>query len=141
MNIKNSIEKVKDFAQKRLIELIGALILIFSILIFLALITYSPNDPNFIYPENREIKNILGINGSISADFLLQSIGLISNFLPITLIFLSITIIYFKKLSQIVSGLFYTVCYSVVGSIFLTQFYKDAFFLKGRYLGQLFACL
>ena len=64
----------------------------------LALISYSPNDPNFIYPENQEINNILGINGSIGADFLLQSIGLISYFLPITLIFLSISIIYQKNL-------------------------------------------
>ena len=47
--------------------------------------------------KNQEINNILGINGSIGADFLLQSIGLISYFLPITLIFLSITIIYQKK--------------------------------------------
>ena len=68
----------------------------------LALISYNPNDPNFIYPENQEINNILGINGSIGADFLLQSIGLISYFLPITLIFLSITIIYKKNLIQIV---------------------------------------
>ena len=98
MNIKNSIEKVKDFALKRLIEFIGILILIFQFLYLIALISYSPNDPNFIYPENQEINNILGINGSIGADFLLQSIGLISYFLPITLIFLSITIIYQKNL-------------------------------------------
>ena len=81
MNIKNSIEKVKDFALKRLIELSGILILIVSVLLLIALISYSPNDPNFIYPENQEINNILGINGSIAADFLFQSIGLVSYFL------------------------------------------------------------
>ena len=58
MNIKNSIEKVKDFALKRLIELSGILILIVSVLLLIALISYSPNDPNFIYPENQEINNI-----------------------------------------------------------------------------------
>ena len=83
MNIKNNIEKVKDFALKRLIEFVGILILGFSIFIFTALISYNPNDPNFIYPKNQEINNILGINGSIGADFLLQSIGLVSYFLPI----------------------------------------------------------
>ena len=36
MNIKNNIEKVKDFALKRLIEFIGILILIFSIFIFVS---------------------------------------------------------------------------------------------------------
>ena len=86
MNFKNNVEKVKDFTQKRLIEAIGILLLILSILIFVALISYSPNDPNFIYSENLELNNILGINGSIGADFLLQSIGLISYFLPITFI-------------------------------------------------------
>ena len=142
MDIKNSIEKVKDFTLKRLIELIGISILILSILIFVALISYSPDDPNFIYPKNQEINNILGINGSIGADFLLQSIGLISYFLPITLIFLSIAIIYQKNLIQIVNCLFYIVCYSIIGTIFLTQFYKEAYFLiingNGGFVGDYF---
>ncbi len=142
MNIKNNIEKVKDFALKRLIEFVGILILGFSIFIFTALISYNPNDPNFIYPKNQEINNILGINGSIGADFLLQSIGLISYFLPITLIFLSIAIIYQKKLIQVVNCLFYIVCYSIIGTIFLTQFYKEAYFLiingNGGFVGDYF---
>ena len=142
MNIKNSIEKVKDFALKRLIEIIGILILIVSVLLLIALISYSPNDPNFIYPENQEINNILGINGSIAADFLFQSIGLVSYFLPITSIFLSVTIIYQKNLTHIFSSLFYIVCYSIIGTIFLTQFYTDAFFLiingNGGFVGNYF---
>ncbi len=142
MNIKNSIEKARDFALKRLIEFIGFLILVLSILIFIALISYSPNDPNFIYSENLELNNILGINGSIGADFLVQSIGLISYFLPITFIFLSITIFYKKKLIKIVNSLFYIVCYSIVGTIFLTQFYKETFFLiingNGGFIGNYF---
>ena len=142
MNIKNSIEKARDFALKRLIEFIGLLILVLSILIFIALISYSPNDPNFIYSENLELNNILGINGSIGADFLFQSIGLISYFLPITFIFLSITIFYNKKLIKIINSLFYIVCYSIIGTIFLTQFYKEAFFLiingNGGFIGNYF---
>ena len=142
MNIKNNIEKVRDFALKRLIEIIGVLLLLFSVLILIALIGYSPNDPNFIYPENQEINNFLGINGSIGADFLLQSIGLISYFLPITLVFLSVTIVYHKNLLEIVNSLFYIVCYSIVGAVFLTQFYKEAFFLiingNGGFIGNYF---
>ena len=142
MNIEKNVEKIKNFTVKRLIEIIGTLILIISILILVALISYSPEDPNFIYPENQKIKNFLGINGSISADFLLQSIGLISYFLPITLFFLSITIIYYKTLVQVVSSLFYIVCYSLFGTIFLTQFHKEAFFLivngNGGFVGDYF---
>ncbi len=142
MDIKNNIEKVKDFTVKRVIEFIGILILVISILILAALISYSPDDPNFIYPKNQEINNILGINGSIGADFLLQSIGLISYFLPITFIFLSIAIIYQKNLIQIVNCVFYVVCYSIIGTIFLTQFYKEAYFLiingNGGFVGEYF---
>ena len=140
MNIKNNIEKVRDFILKRLIEFIGILILFFAILVFIALISYSPNDPNFIYPKNQEINNILGINGSIAADFLLQSIGLICYFLPVTLIFLSTTIIYQKNLIQIVNSFFYMICYSIIGTIFLAQFYEEAFFLiingNGGFVGS-----
>ena len=142
MDIKNSIEKAGNFVLKRLIEFIGILILVLSALILLALISYSPNDPNFIYSESQDINNFLGINGSIGADFLLQSIGLISYFLPITLIFLSITIFYDKNLIKIVNCLFYIVCYSIIGSVFLTQFYKEAFFLiingNGGFVGNYF---
>ena len=142
MDIKNNIEKIKDFTVKRVIELIGILILVFSILIFAALISYNPDDPNFIYPKNQEINNLLGINGSIGADFLLQSIGLISYFLPITFIFLSIGIIHQKNLIQIVSCIFYIICYSIIGTIFLTQFYKEAYFLiingNGGFVGEYF---
>ena len=142
MDIKNSIEKAWNFTLNRFIEFIGFLILVLSMLILMALISYSPNDPNFIYSENQEINNILGINGSIGADFLLQSIGLISYFLPITFIFLSITIFYKKNLIKIINSLFYIVLYSIIGSIFLTQFYNEAFFLtingNGGFVGNYF---
>tara|TARA_B100000963_G_scaffold357675_1_gene380431 strand:+ start:170 stop:2239 length:2070 start_codon:yes stop_codon:yes gene_type:complete len=140
MNLKNSIEKIRDFAIKRLIELIGILVIIFAIFILISLISYNPNDPNFIYPENLKINNILGINGSITADLLFQSIGIVSYFLPITFIFLSITIFFYKNLIQIINSLFYIVCYSIIGATFLTQFYKEAFFLiingNGGFVGN-----
>ena len=142
MQIKNGFEKIKDFAIKKFIEFIGILTLIFAFLILLSLISYNPNDPNFIYPENQEIKNFLGIYGSIGSDFLLQSIGLIAYFLPITLTFLSLTLIFKKTLISILNSFFYIVCYSIVGTIFLTQFYKEAFFLvingNGGFVGNYF---
>ena len=142
MDFKKSIEKIKDFSLKRLIEFIGLIILISAILILLSLISYNPNDPNFIYPENQEINNILGINGSITADFLLQSVGIVAYCLPISLIFLSISILFNKNLILIVNCLFYIICYSVIGTIFLSQFYKEAYFLiingYGGYVGNYF---
>ncbi len=142
MNFKSSIDKFKSFTFKRLVELLGILILIFAILILVSLISYNPNDPNFIYNKNQIINNFLGINGSIGADFLLQSIGVVAYFLPITFIFLSVSIFFQKKLILILISTFYVVCYLIVGSIFLTQFYKEAFFLiingNGGFVGNYF---
>ncbi len=142
MNFKNNIEKIRNFLFERLIEFFGVLLLISGFLILLSLISYNPNDPNFIYPSSQIIENLLGIRGSIVADFLFQSIGLVALFIPITLIFLSISIIFEKKLVLIIKSLFFIICYSIVGSIFFTQFYNEAFFLvingNGGFVGNYF---
>ena len=39
----------------RIIEILGTSILILGLLLLVALISYSPSDPNFIFPENTEI--------------------------------------------------------------------------------------
>ena len=77
MKIKNFFGKIVDFTLKRLAELVGLLLVIISILLFLSLISYSPEDPNFIFPENTKINNILGSKGSFASDIFYQSIGLI----------------------------------------------------------------
>ena len=137
MNFKNNIDKIKSFAHRRLIELFGILILILAFLTLISLMSYNPNDPNFIYSENQVINNFLGIKGSILADFLLQSVGIISYFFPVTLIFLSISLFFEKKLVLTLNSLFYLVCYSIIGSVFLTQFYIANFNVKLSYYIQL----
>ena len=92
MKIKNIIDKTGSFLLKRLSELIGASLLIFSILFLASLVSYSPEDPNFIFPENTEIKNLLGSKGSYTSDILYQSIGLISLLIPISFFFISLSI-------------------------------------------------
>ena len=142
MNFKSNIENIRNFLFKRLIEFFGVLLLILAFLILFSLISYNPNDPNFIYSSSQTIENLLGISGSIGSDFLFQSIGLIAFLLPVTLIFLSITIMFQKKLIVIINSLFFIICYSIVGSIFFTQFYNEAFFLiingNGGFVGDYF---
>ena len=71
--------KINNFIKKRLIEFSGILLCLFGLFLLASIITYSPEDPNFIYSsENTQIKNIGGFYGSVISDFLLQSIGLIS---------------------------------------------------------------
>ena len=78
------LSKINDFAKNRLIEALGLSLMILSVFLIIAIFSYSPSDPNFIYsPEDTEIKNITGFYGSVMSDFLLQSIGLISFFLTI----------------------------------------------------------
>ena len=75
MNIKDLSRKTLDFTIKRVAEISGIFLICISILIFLSLISYSPEDPNFIFTENTEIKNILGFRGSYISDLFFQSIG------------------------------------------------------------------
>ena len=87
MNIKDLSKKTLDFAIKRVAEIIGIFFICGSILLFLAFISYSPEDPNFIFTENTEIKNILGFRGSYTSDIFFQSIGVVSYLISITIFF------------------------------------------------------
>ena len=74
MNIKDLSKKSLDFTIKRVAEIIGLLFISASVLLFLSLASYSPEDPNSIFTENTEIKNILGFRGSYTSDIFFQSI-------------------------------------------------------------------
>ena len=68
MDIKKLANTILFFTIKRLIEILGILISFIGIFLFISFITYSPDDPNFIFPENTKIKNLLGIQGSYISD-------------------------------------------------------------------------
>ena len=87
MNIKKTANLLLEFCHKRLAEIFGILISLTGVLLFLALITYSPNDPNFIFPENTKIENLMGYQGSFVSDLFFQSVGVIAYLIPFTLIF------------------------------------------------------
>ena len=76
MEIKKIAILLIDFATKRLAEISGLVLFFLGIFLFIALFTYSPDDPNFIFPDNTEIKNFFGFRGSFVSDLLFQSIGL-----------------------------------------------------------------
>ncbi len=127
MNIKKIANNASNFVIQRLIEFLGLVIVILGILLFLSLATYSPEDPNFIFPDNTKIKNILGYQGSFLSDLFFQSLGLISYLIPITLIFTGINIFRYKEILLLIDNLFYAVIYSLVGTIFFNQFSNNAF--------------
>ena len=67
--------KINNFIKNRLIEFSGIALIVISIFILASIVSYSPSDPNFIYEsEKTEINNIMGFYGSVTSDFLLQSL-------------------------------------------------------------------
>ena len=127
MDIKKLGNSVLTFITRRLIEISGIIILISGALLFVSLISYSPDDPNFIFPENTKIKNYLGFYGSYTSDLFFQSIGLIAFLIPITLIFTGINVFKKKEILFFIGNLFFVVVYSLIGSIFFSYFYTEAF--------------
>ena len=140
MDIKNIFNKTIEFTIKRIVELFAILIILFSISIFLSLTSYSPEDPNFVFPKNTEIQNIFGIQGSFISDLLFQSFGLISFLFSFTLFFTGINIFKSKNVLLIIENIFYTILYSIFGSLFFSVFYKNSFWLtingNGGFLGN-----
>ena len=128
MNINKFINNFLIFVAKRLIEIFGAITSIFGILLLLALISYSPEDPNFIFPENTKIKNLLGFQGSYVSDIFLQSIGLISFLIPFTYIFTGIKIFKSKEIFLFLENTFYIILYLIIGTLFFNSFYYSDIF-------------
>ena len=146
MDIKKLSNTALTFIIKRLIEIFGICVSLLGICILIALISYSPEDPNFIFPENTEIKNILGFQGSRVSDLIFQSIGLVAYLLPITLMFTGFNILKRKKILLIIENTFLIVVYSIFGSLFFSLFFNQDFELYingsggfvGDYLSQTF---
>jgi len=129
MNIKEITDKSLDFAIKRIAEFFGLGLMILSFLLFVALLTYSPEDPNFIFPLNTQINNLLGFKGSYTSDLFLQSIGLISFLIPFTIFFTGLNIIINKKIFIIIKNLFFVIIYSFLGTLFFSKYYPNSFSL------------
>ena len=140
MNIKKTANLLINFTIKRLAEIFGLFVFGAGVLLLIALLSYSPEDPNFIFPDNMEIKNILGFQGSFISDLFFQSLGLISFMLAFTLIFTGISIFRIKEFFLIIENIFFSVIYSIFGSLFLSHYYSNAFDLyingNGGFVGN-----
>src|SRR6056300_1618086 len=146
MNIKKIGSNTFQFIIKRLIKILGVWISLVGPLLLLALVSFSPIDPIFIFPENTESQNILGFQGSYISDLFFQSIGAISYLISITIFVTVIHIFNRKDLFLIIENIFFSIFYCIFGSLFFDFFYKNTFELYingnggfvGHYLGQTF---
>ena len=146
MEIKKLAISTLNFTINRFIEFLGIVIIIISLLLLISLLSYSPDDPNFIFPENSVIQNILGFHGSFISDLFFQSFGVIALLIPFSFAFIGFNIFSTKKFLLSLNCLFYIVLYILVGSLFFSAFHSDAFIFfingnggfVGRYLQETF---
>ena len=90
-----------NFLKNRTIELVGLILIFVALLLATSFFSYSPKDPTIIYgADNIKINNLLGIYGGKVADFLLQSFGLVSFLVLITVISWGVSLIIKKEYSE-----------------------------------------
>ena len=135
------LSNIHSFLRKRLIESLGALLIFIGIFLLAIIISYSPDDPNFIYtPENVEINNIGGFYGSVISDFFLQSLGLISILFVLNLLSWGFTLINEKIINNFTTKIFFTFVYLIFGTTSLNIFYNSSFWLidngNGGFVGR-----
>ena len=142
MNIKKTASLLINFTLNRLAEILGIIITLAGIFLFISLFSYSPDDPNFIFPQNTEIKNLLGFHGSFISDLFFQSIGLIAYLISFTLMATGFNILKNKDFFLIIENTFYAILYIISGSLFFSHYYSDAFTLyingNGGFVGNYF---
>ena len=55
MDIKKTANLLINFTIKRMAEIFGIIIFVAGTMLLIALLTYSPEDPHFIFPDTTEI--------------------------------------------------------------------------------------
>ena len=146
MNIRKTANLLLNFAIKKIAEIFGIVVFGAGTLLLIALITYSPEDPNFIFPDGTEIKNLLNFQGSFVSDLFFQSVGMVAYLISFTFIITGINIFRVKEFFLIIENTFFTVLYCLCGTLFLAHFYYKGFVLYingnggfiGNYLNQTF---
>jgi S-DNA-T family DNA segregation ATPase FtsK/SpoIIIE len=146
MNIKKTANLLINFAIKRIAEIFGIIIFGSGLFLLISLLSYSPDDPNFIFPDNTQIKNLLGFQGSFISDIFFQSVGLVSYLISLTFLITGINIFRTKEFFLFIENIFFVILYSIFGTLLLTHFYSDIFTFYingnggfvGNYLNQTF---
>jgi S-DNA-T family DNA segregation ATPase FtsK/SpoIIIE len=123
------VNKIAVFCINRIAEFVGLFIISISIFLIISLATYSPEDPNFIFPESTVIENLMGSKGSFISDLLFQSFGLIAILIPFTFFFTGIKIFLSKKFLIIIENIFFTILYIIFGCLFFQAFSEKSYWL------------
>lgn len=135
-------KNILDFVKNRTIELSGLLLISIAILLFISFLSYSPADPTYVLGgEKIKINNLLGVYGGLIADFLLQSFGLSSFLVLITLSIWGVTLIAKKQIPKILLKFFFLVIYLITSCVFIYITFNNSFWLidngNSGFVGQM----
>ncbi len=119
-----------DFFKKRIVEVCGLILVsVFGVFTY-SLINYSPNNETLIYKIDEEVAGgLFEIYSNISADFFLQSFGLISFLIALSIFSWGISLIFNKRIDNFLSKLFYTITYIIFGCLFVYITNNNSFWL------------
>ena len=131
-----------NFLRDRTIELMGLSLIFIVILLTVSFFSYSPSDPTLVYgSDNFKINNLLGVYGGIVADFLLQSFGITSFLILLTISCWGLILIVKKKIKKIKYKIFYLFLYIIFSCIFIYPTYNNSFWLidhgNSGFVGQI----
>ncbi len=121
---------ILDFFKKRIVEVCGLILIsIFGVFSY-SLINYSPKNETLIYKIDEEVTvSLFEIYSNMSADFFLQSFGLISFLIAFSIFSWGICLIFQKKIDNFLRKLFYTIVYIIFGCLFVYITNNNSFWL------------
>ncbi|MBA2605492.1 MAG: DNA translocase FtsK 4TM domain-containing protein [Acidobacteriota bacterium] len=137
-------KQAKPVSDTRSNEIVAVVLAALAILVFLCLVTYSPNDyVPFINPDSKESKNWIGIIGASVAGFLFQTVGLTALLSPFLIGLFAWRCyraeIYYPLLGHIIGFVVFVISLSSLLEIFGFSTFFDGSFRAGGLIGYSFA--
>ena len=127
---RNIYNNTLDFFKRRFIELFGVLLIGIFVVFSYSLINYSPENSTLIYKIDESNNGILFQRYLNSvADFLLQSFGLISFLILVSILSWGVNLIINKKIKNLLRKFFYSILYINLGCLFIYLTYNNSFWL------------
>ncbi len=119
-----------SFFKKRIVEVCGLILISIFGLFSYSLINYSPNNETLIYKIDEEVTGgLFEIYSNMSADFFLQSFGLVSFLIALSILSWGISLIFKKRIDNFLNKLFYTIVYIIFGCLFVYITNNNSFWL------------
>ena len=127
---KNIYTNALNFFKKRFIELFGLILISLFFVFSYSLFSYSPENSTLIYKiDAQETGNFFQKYLNIVADFFLQSFGLISFLIAISILSWGVILVINKKIKNLLSKIFFTILYINLGCLFIYLTNNNSFWL------------